>query len=362
LVNMGMLLPTALPEADRAVLVARVNRATSTQRDALRALIVLTLDEHGVRATARLVGCATSTVVKWRDRYRQRGLEGLRDLPRSGAPRIHGDEQRRRVAAAATSQPPRPWGSWTHARLAEHVNAAPVAGSGQPVSRCWVRRVLREAHIRVHLVRGWLHRTPDPHFDERIAAIQAAVADARAGRRTVICLDEKTALPVRTPCHPDSHGPDGRRRREFEYRRAGTVAWYGTQEATTGTIALRRARTRMDSAAFTTVLDDLAADRGETFTIILDNGSTHTSAHTARWFARHPAIEVLFTPVHASWANPEEVVFSILTRQVITGGHFTDGADLDGAAQQWVDLRNQHPLPVRWSYQRGVSRTSDLEH
>jgi DDE superfamily endonuclease len=178
----------------------------------------------------------------------------------------------------------------------------------------------------------------------------------------VICLDEKTALPVRTPCHPDSHGPDGRRRREFEYRRAGTVAWYGTQEATTGTIALRRARTRMDSAAFTTVLDDLAADRGETFTIILDNGSTHTSAHTARWFARHPAIEVLFTPVHASWANPEEVVFSILTRQVITGGHFTDGADLDGAAQQWVDLRNQHPLPVRWSYQRGVSRTSDLEH
>src|SRR3954452_15508871 len=47
LVNMGMLLPTALPEADRAVLVARVNRATSTQRDALRALIILTLDGHG---------------------------------------------------------------------------------------------------------------------------------------------------------------------------------------------------------------------------------------------------------------------------------------------------------------------------
>src|SRR4051795_9956261 len=115
---MGMLLPTALPEADRAVLVARVNRATSTQRDALRALIILTLDEHGVRATARLVGCATSTVVKWRDRYRKRGLEGLRDLHRSGAPRIHGDEQRRRVAAAATSQPPRPGGGGTHPRPA----------------------------------------------------------------------------------------------------------------------------------------------------------------------------------------------------------------------------------------------------
>src|SRR4051812_14921843 len=160
---MGMLLPTALPEADRAVLVARVNRATSTQRDALRALIILTLDGHGVRATARLVGCATSTVVKWRDRYRKRGLEGLRDLPRSGAPRIHGDEQRRRVAAAATSQPPRPWGSWTHARLAEHVNAAPVAGSGQPVSRCWVRRGLPQGPNPAPLVGRWAAPpTPPP--------------------------------------------------------------------------------------------------------------------------------------------------------------------------------------------------------
>src|SRR3954453_22014108 len=219
---MGMLLPTALPEADRAVLVARDNRATSTQRDALRALIILTLDEHGVRATARLVGCATSTVVNWRDRYRQRGLAGLRDLPRSGAPRIHGDEQRRRVAGAGTSQTPRPWGSWPHAELAEHVNAAPVAGSGQPVSRCWVRRVLHEAHIRVHLVRGWLHRNPDPRFDQRIAAIEAAVADARAGRRTVLCLDEKTAVAVRSPCRAASHGPRGRSRRELEYRRRGS--------------------------------------------------------------------------------------------------------------------------------------------
>jgi transposase len=359
---MGMLLPTALPEADRAALVARVNRATSAQRDVLRARIILALDEHGVRATARLVGCASSTVVKWRDRYRKRGLDGLRDLPRSGAPRVHGDEQRRRVAAAATSEPPRPWGSWTHARLAEQVNAASVAETEPPVSRCWVRRMLGEAHIRVHRVRGWLHRKPDPHFDERIVAIEAAVADARAGRGTVICLDEKTAVPVRIPCHRDSYGPDGRRRREFEYRRAGTVAWYGTQDAGTGLIALRRARTRMDSAAFTAVLDDLAATQGTDVTIIMDNGSTHTSAHTTRWLAQHPTIKVLFTPVHASWANPEEVVFSILTRQVITGGHFTDGDDLDDAAEQWVQIRNQHPLPVRWSYQRHVPRTSDLEH
>src|SRR3954449_1580844 len=363
---MGMSLPTA----DRSVLVVRVNRATATVREVLRARIILALSEHGVRETARRVGCAKSTVVKWRDRYRVEGLAGLRDRPRSGAPRIHGDAQRRAVAATATSQPPRPWGCWTHARLAERVNSqlaaagpAGTAGGGpvRPVSACWVGRVLRDAHIRVHRVRGWLHRKPDPQFEERIAAIEAAVAVARRGQRTVLCLDEKTALPVRTPCHPDTYGPDGRRRREFEYHRAGTLAWYGTQDAGTGTIALRRAQTRMDSAAFTTVLDDLAAE-GQDVTIIMDNGSTHTSAHTTRWIDQHPQVQVLFTPLHTSWANPEEVVFSILTRQVITGGHFTSGDDLDDAAQQWVHIRNQQPLPVRWAYQTRVPRTSDLEH
>jgi hypothetical protein len=366
-----MSLPTALPEADRSVLTARVNRATATVREVLRARIILALSDHGVRKTARLVGCAKSTVVRWRDRYRADGLAGLRDRPRSGAPRIHSDAARRAVAAAATSDPPRPWGCWTHARLAERVNSrlaavgdAAPAGSGRvrPVSACWVGRVLRDAHIRVHRVRGWLHRKPDPLFDARIAAIEAAVAAAAAGQCTVICLDEKTAVGVRAPCHRDSYGPDGRRRREFEYRRAGTLSWYGTQEAATGDIALRRARSRMDSAAFTTVLDDLLAAQGTDVTIIMDNGSTHTSAHTTRWIDDHPDVQVLFTPIHASWANPEEVVFSILTRQVLTGGHFASGDDLDDTAQQWVALRNQHPLPVRWAYQKRVPRTSDAEH
>ena len=368
---MASVLPTVLPEADRAALIACVNRPTSAQRDVFRARLVLEAADRGVRGTARLLHCAISTVSKWWGRYRRDGLAGLRDLPRCGAPRRHDDVMRRRVATVATSDPPRPWTRWTPGRLAEQVNAEPAALAeaptggverASPVSRSWVRRALREAHIRLHRVRGWLHRKPDPRFDQRIAAIEAAVAEARAGTRTVICLDEKPAVGVRTPRHRDTRGPDGIRRREFEYTRHGTISWYGTQDVATGTIALRRATDRMNSAAFTMVLDDLVAAQGRDFTIIMDNGSTHTSAYTTRWITHHPDVQVLFTPVHASWANPQEVVFSILTRQVITGGYYTSGDDLDDAAQQWVKIRNQHPLPVRWSYQKRVPRTSDQEH
>ena len=55
-------------------------------------------------------------------------------------------------------------------------DAVDPASSGpvRPVSACWVGRVLRDAHIRVHRVhrvRGWLHRIPEALFDARIAAI-----------------------------------------------------------------------------------------------------------------------------------------------------------------------------------------------
>ena len=42
----------------------------------------------GVQISER-VGCCEPTVVKWRARYAERGIEGLKDAPRSGAPSTH---------------------------------------------------------------------------------------------------------------------------------------------------------------------------------------------------------------------------------------------------------------------------------
>ena len=358
-----MSLPTVLPEVDRCVLAARVKAGTTAQRDVLRAKIVLSMGDLSQRGCAKALGCSRTTVSTWRARYRAWGLAGLVDRPRSRAPRTYTDAHRRAVVAAATAIPPAPFTRWTHARLAEHLGADQVDGrAGPSPSPSWVGRALADAHIRVHRVRGWLHRKADPRFNDRIDAIEAAVAGARAGSTTVVCLDEKTAVPVRTPIHPDTHGPGGTRRREFEYRRAGTISWYGTQDVATGAVALRRAQEPMNSAAFTMVLDDLVATHGEGFTIIMDNGSAHTSAHTRRWIDLHPQVTVLFTPVHASWANPVEVQFSILARQVITGGHHTSADHLDTAAQHWTRIRNRTPRPVNWSYQHRGPRTSNPEH
>ncbi|MBY0229084.1 MAG: helix-turn-helix domain-containing protein [Gemmataceae bacterium] len=70
----------------------RLARAASTpQALALRARIVLraAADDRptNLRIAAEL-GCDDDTVRSWRSRFAQHGLDGLRDLPRSGRPPV----------------------------------------------------------------------------------------------------------------------------------------------------------------------------------------------------------------------------------------------------------------------------------
>jgi len=62
--------------------------------------------------------------------------------------------------------------------------------------------------------------------------------------------------------------------------------------------------------------------------MILDNGSSHVSKYTKKWFKEHPRWVVHYTPPHASWVNQIELFFSILQRKVIRNGNFTSRQDL----------------------------------
>src|SRR3712207_3922661 len=90
----GKATPLALtPEepAELEELEELVRRRKTAQDLALRARIVLRcadgVTNQGVAGEARV--CA-HTVGKWRERFAEHRLEGLRDGPRSGAPRAHG--------------------------------------------------------------------------------------------------------------------------------------------------------------------------------------------------------------------------------------------------------------------------------
>src|SRR6266540_2602377 len=69
---------------------------------------ILLLAAEGASNTeiAQRVGCSRPTVILWRQRYTQHGLDGLGDQPRSGRPQTVRRDRRAEILAATLSPPP----------------------------------------------------------------------------------------------------------------------------------------------------------------------------------------------------------------------------------------------------------------
>src|SRR5215469_13663515 len=98
----------------------RLARRAKTERGmAFRAEVILAIAEGlSNKAVAERVGARPATVSKWRGRFAQAGLSGLRDASRSGKPRQYQDEHERRILAALDEPPPAGYGRWDGGLLA----------------------------------------------------------------------------------------------------------------------------------------------------------------------------------------------------------------------------------------------------
>jgi Winged helix-turn helix len=77
-----------LSDDDRGQLEALVRRRTAEHRMVLRAQIVLAAADGEQNASiAERLGVALNTVIKWRKRFFDEGIDGLADRKRSGRPR-----------------------------------------------------------------------------------------------------------------------------------------------------------------------------------------------------------------------------------------------------------------------------------
>jgi transposase len=134
-----------ISSTDREELERIVRSRRAEQRMVERAAIVLAAgDGEPAARIAERVGCSEQTVLRWRARYEQYGLDGLQDLERPGRPLVHGHEVRARLMALAMTKPPEessgPRRRWTHRELAERVGT----------SESQVHAILRAADIRFH--------------------------------------------------------------------------------------------------------------------------------------------------------------------------------------------------------------------
>lgn len=325
----------------------RVYRAHTSQcRMVLRAGIVL-LAAIGLSnlAIARELDCDPKTVRKWRDRFAARRMEGLEDLPRPGRPESFSSPQRHEVFTLMVGTPPPPYTSWT---LDLVVNELIDRGIVSTISRETISKWLREADLKPHRVKYWLH-SKDPAFKAKRDRVVDLYINRPADGR-VICIDEKTSIQALERCQPEQPArPGSRRKVEFEYKRHGTVNLLAAFDVHSGE-AVGECIDRNDSQAFIAFLLHLKKKyRGEKLYLILDNGTTHRSKATTRFLARHECLVPVFLPTHASWLNQIELWFSALTRQALKHASFASREALIERIILYIETHNRRCRPYRWT-------------
>jgi len=337
-----------LPQ-ESSLLEQRAAASTSAQRDALRARIVLGAAHHeSNQSIAARLKISVDTVSCWRRRFARLGMEGLKDLPRSGRRPIFTPVQRCEMVATACE--PAPWkdglNGWTLDRLREQIQTRAI---GQ-ISRSHLHTLLQRADLRPHKKQMWLH-SPDPLFRQKVTEIVELYLHPSADS-TVVCIDEKTGMQATERKHPDRPvGPGQPARREFEYVRHGTQSLLAGFVVHTGSVITRCGATRKgeDLEAFMEVVAQEIPGRVD---VVWDNLNIHHGDRWERFNARHQhRFRFHYTPLHASWVNQVELWFGVLQRRCLANGSFRSVEELRGAVAAFVAYWNREAKhPFRWSF------------
>ncbi|MGH9890424.1 MAG: IS630 family transposase [bacterium] len=131
----------SLTDEQRVALEERVKAKSSAARDVERARIVLLAAEGlPAKAIAERVGCGRGTVLLWRSRFAQHGLQALADAPRSGRPRELPPDIEEWIVAKTLKPPPKRLGitHWSSRLLARELGV-----SHETVARAWRRHGLK---------------------------------------------------------------------------------------------------------------------------------------------------------------------------------------------------------------------------
>jgi transposase len=361
-----------VPETDRRELQRRVRDKGAPARVVERARIVLLAAEAVPgKQIAAIVGCAEPTVVTWRGRYAERGLAGLKDLPRPGKPAQLPESLRDRVLELTLTEPPTRFGA-TH--WSSRLLATALAGEGTPISHATIARIWHRFGVQPWRAQTFKFST-DPALEAKIRDVVGLYLHPPE-TAVVLCVDEKPqiqALERTAPTLPVRSGHA--EAASFDYIRHGTTTLFAALEVATGKVT-EACTQRHRHQEFLAFLRQVArAYPRRRLHVVVDNLSTHKHPAVRAWLERHPGVQLHFTPTSGSWLNLVEAFFSIITRQALRRGNFPTVADLIAAIERFITACNDRCRPFTWTKdpdtviakatdprRRKTQQTSDTEH
>ena len=338
--SMAQLAVLILSDEERAELKALAGRRKTAQALALRARIVLACAEGTQnKEVAAKLGVVEMTVGKWRRRFVQYRLEGLRDEPRTGAPRTIDDARIEATIVKTLESLPKDATHWSSRGMAKE--------SGLSVSS--VQRIWRAFGLQPHRMETFKLST-DPEFVVKVRDVVGLYVSPPQ-HAVVLCVDEKSqiqALDRSQPMLPMRPGQPARR--SHDYTRHGTTSLFAALDIATGKV-IGKCYSRHRATEFRKFLDEIeaAVPRGLDVHLVMDNYATHKAPLIRNWLAKRPRWHVHLTPTSSSWLNQVERFFALITDKKIRRGIYRSVQALRADIMDFISHHNADPKPFKWT-------------
>jgi transposase len=293
-----------------------------------------------VEAVSASTGTSTKAVYKWRNRFKESGLDGLSDLPRSGQPKKLSAQKIKDVLTLTVERIPREATHWSVRLMAKYAK----------VTTWQVRQIWEAADLKPHRIKSF-KISNDPQFAEKVVDVVGLYMNP-PDNALVLSVDEKTQIQALDRTQPMLQLKPGQiERRTHDYKRNGTMSLYAAFDILTGEV-MGRVTKRHRAKEFLDFLRQIerATPKNLALHIILDNSSTHKTVEVQKWLASQPRIKLHFTPTSASWLNAVEGWFSQLERRSIYRGVFGSVDELRDEIHRFIKAHNATSAkPFKWT-------------
>lgn len=367
--------PLTLSEEERSKLETITRTRTLQAQVVSRArILLLKSDGYSVDAIAEKVDLNRNSVLLCLKKFKAGGIENaIFDAPGRGRNAEITDEEKSWIINVACQKPVDLGYSaetWTYSKLTKHINeTAESAGYIRlsTITKTSIKNILDAAEIKPFRIQYYCENR-DPEFEAKMHQVLLVYKQIEllfdengelyipAGEQDVhtVSYDEKPGIQAIATTSTDlkPNKENGTIKRDYEYKRLGTISLLAAIDLLTGEAIplVRNTHNSDDFIDFLKLLDERYA-AGDTIQIILDNHSVHTSKKVKQFLSTMPGRFVfVFTPKHGSWLNMIEGFFGKMTRQMLKGIRVSSKQELVDRIYQYFDEVNETPVVYHWKY------------
>lgn len=367
--------PLLLSTEERNQLEAITRTRTLQAQVVSRArILLLKADGDSVDTIAEKVDLNRNSVLLCLKKYNVGGIENaIYDAPGRGRNAEITDEEKSWIISIACQKPVELGYSaetWTYSRLTKHINStAESAGYTRlsTITKTSVKNILDAAEIKPFRIQYYCENR-DPEFEAKMHQVLVVYKQVEllfdengelfipAGEQDIhtVSYDEKPGIQATATTSPDlkANREIGTIKRDYEYKRLGTVSLLAAIDLLTGEAIplVRDTHNSDDFIDFLKILNERYPE-GDTIQVILDNHSVHTSKKVKQFLSTIPGRFVfIFTPKHGSWLNMIEGFFGKMTRQMLRRIRVSSKEELVERIYKYFDEVNETPVVYHWKY------------